>query len=240
MHAAREMETLEAIRIARETRDALETETWAFRARLERQDAARWADDVGTREAERAASRAAETLHAVYESREEDDDAYDETLERETAAWRAHEVAWEKFTEKDEEREDEEESYAETIVSSAPSLFVSNDASGNARLKRHERIRISDVPWPPSVGEAAIKAMARLELSKDASLSPAAARRRAYRKLSLRWHPDKFHARRRGLLSAASEPVAGLEPGETHAEAIARRVRVVAQELNDAWKNQNR
>ena len=76
----------------------------------------------------------------------------------------------------------------------------------------------------------------------------ATARRRAFRTLSLRWHPDKFHAAHGARLrgdgdgAAAGEPHPdlALEPGETHAEAVARRVRGIAQALNDAWKANGR
>ena len=101
---------------------------------------------------------------------------------------------------------------------------------------------VSDIPWPPSTGEAAIAAVARLERLKEPSVTLAKARRRAFRTLALRWHPDKFHAAHGSSLNADQTNAAQnaapfvVEPGETHAEAVARRVRGIAQELNDAWK----
>ena len=95
---------------------------------------------------------------------------------------------------------------------------------------------------PPSTGEAAIAAVARLERLKEPSVTLAKARRRAFRTLALRWHPDKFHAAHGSSLNADQTNAAQnaapfvVEPGETHAEAVARRVRGIAQELNDAWK----
>ena len=214
--AAREMETLVAIRAARERREAASFQTRAFRVALEREDTKRWAEDVETRAMERAAERAAETLHEAYEASEASDHDFtggtkaadDDTRER--AAWDAHEAEWRAF-----------------VRSTRAPLGV------------------SDVPWPPSTGEAAIAAVARLERRKAKENVPiATARRRAFRTLSLRWHPDKFHAahgaRLRGDCARdAGEPDA-LEPGETHAEAVARRVRGIAQELNDAWKANGR
>ena len=221
--AAREMETLVAIRAARERREAASLQTRAFRVALEREDTKRWAEDVETRAVERAAERAAETLHEAYEASEASDHdftgpthhakAADDDA-RERAAWDAHEAEWRAF-----------------VRSSRAPLGV------------------SDVPWPPSTGEAAIAAVARLERRKAKENVPiATARRRAFRTLSLRWHPDKFHAAHGARLSgdgdgaAAGEPHPdlALEPGETHAEAVARRVRGIAQALNDAWKANGR
>jgi hypothetical protein len=212
------METLVAIRAARERREAASFQTRAFRVALEREDTKRWAEDVETRAMERAAERAAETLHEAYEASEASDHdftggtkAADDDA-RERAAWDAHEAEWRAF-----------------VRSTRAPLGV------------------SDVPWPPSTGEAAIAAVARLERRKapeNENVTLATARRRAFRTLSLRWHPDKFHAahgaRLRGDCARdAGEPDA-LEPGETHAEAVARRVRGIAQELNDAWKANRR
>jgi len=217
--AAREMETLVAIRAARERREAASFQTRAFRVALEREDTKRWAEDVETRAMERAAERAAETLHEAYEASEASDHDFtggtkaadDDTRER--AAWDAHEAEWRAFV----------------------------------RSSRAEKLGVSDVPWPPSTGEAAIAAVARLERRKapeNENVTLATARRRAFRTLSLRWHPDKFHAAHGARLRGdgarhAGEPDA-LEPGETHAEAGARRVRCIAQELNDAWKANKR
>ena len=218
--AAREMETLVAIRAARERREAASFQTRAFRVALEREDTKRWAEDVETRAVERAAERAAETLHDAYEASEASDHdftgptppakaAYDDARER--AAWDAHEAEWRAFV-----------------------------RSSRAPLE------VSDVPWPPSTGEAAIAAVARLERRKaPENVTLATARRRAFRTLSLRWHPDKFHAAHGARLRgdgarAAGENDLALEPGETHAEAVARRVRGIAQELNDAWKANGR
>ena len=218
-HSAREMETLVAIRAARERREAASFQTRAFRVALEREDTKRWAEDVETRAVERAAERAAETLHEAYEASEASDHdftgakAADDDA-RERAAWDAHEAEWRAF-----------------VRSTRAPLGV------------------SDVPWPPSTGEAAIAAVARLERRKAKENVPiATARRRAFRTLSLRWHPDKFHAAHGARLrgdgdgAAAGEPHPdlALEPGETHAEAVARRVRGIAQALNDAWKANGR
>jgi hypothetical protein len=213
------METLVAIRAARERREAASFQTRAFRVALEREDTKRWAEDVETRAMERAAERAAETLHEAYEASEASDHDFtggtkaadDDTRER--AAWDAHEAEWRAFV----------------------------------RSSRADALGVSDVPWPPSTGEVAIAAVARLERRKapeNENVTLATARRRAFRTLSLRWHPDKFHAahgaRLRGDCARdAGEPDA-LEPGETHAEAVARRVRGIAQELNDAWKANRR
>jgi len=69
--------------------------------------------------------------------------------------------------------------------------------------------------------------------------------KREYRKLALRWHPDKFEGKFGNALSAVAcvgdddgERDGGSERdgvGETHAQRIRRRVRCIAQEINDAW-----
>ena len=219
--AAREMETLVAIRAARERREAASFQTRAFRVALEREDTKRWAEDVETRAVERAAERAAETLHEAYEASEASDHdftgpthhakAADDDA-RERAAWDAHEAEWRVRT----------------------------------LLALVGRLRRSVAAFD---GRGAIAAVARLERRKAKENVPiATARRRAFRTLSLRWHPDKFHAAHGARLSgdgggaAAGEPHPdlALEPGETHAEAVARRVRGIAQALNDAWKANGR
>ena len=74
-----------------------------------------------------------------------------------------------------------------------------------------------------------------------------AAYKRAFRKASLRWHPDKFEGRFGGVLCAESVESVGSVgrlgdddggvAGETHADAIRRRVRAISQQINDSWSS---
>lgn len=101
--------------------------------------------------------------------------------------------------------------------------------TGSPRLCANSRQR-----WRASHehdGEEGVAAAARMTAYK-----------RAFKKASLRWHPDKFEGRFGALLSddvvtatSGMESEAMEEAGETHAAAIRRRVRVIAQQVNDAW-----
>ena len=200
--AAREMETLVAIRAARERREAASFQTRAFRVALEREDTKRWAEDVETRAVERAAERAAETLHEAYEASEASD----------------HDFTGAKAADDD-----------------------ARSARRGTRTKRSgaRSYALRALRWasPAFVaafdGQAAIAAVARLERRKAKENVPiATARRRvpgalasvAPRQVSRRARrAAKRRRRRRGRRRAS--PDLALEPGETHAEAVARRVR---------------
>ena len=86
-----------------------------------------------------------------------------------------------------------------------------------------------DVPWPPPVeGHALLAALVALEQPRGGRRPPTgwdseAQFKRAYRKGSLRWHPDKFQSRHGSRLA----------PGT--AEETLRRVAEVAQRINSAW-----
>ena len=240
--ARAELRALDAIRRARETRAALDVETESARARLEREHAFTWADDATVRAAERAAERAAASLGAAMD----EEDAWERArrpsfgecrprdrevagsnpsggaTHRDVATWERHDVAWAAFE--------------------ARAARAANGDDGAAA-------RVDDVPWPPTRDPRdALSALAAIEAARarggvrtgdisDARGVVAAAHRRAFRRLSLRWHPDKFHARFGAALRTDVEGGArdGLLEGETHADAIARRVRDVAQGVNDAW-----
>jgi hypothetical protein len=82
-----------------------------------------------------------------------------------------------------------------------------------------------------------------------------AAYKRAFKKASLRWHPDKFEGRFGALLCDERYDAAGvhgdgggfreagatvgeretMQEDETQADAIRRRVRCISQQINDAW-----
>lgn len=93
-------------------------------------------------------------------------------------------------------------------------------------------IRINDIPWPPAEGSV-LAQMAVLERWSDrsdiANRSKAAstAYRRAFRKASLRWHPDKFSAK------------FGRHLHPDDADEITMRVQNVSQSINDEWNELN-
>ena len=83
----------------------------------------------------------------------------------------------------------------------------------------------ADVPWPPAES-GVLSAMATLELEGAPSpLSAYAAHKRAFRKASMRWHPDKFiHRFGRRIPDAAVR------------DAVTSRVQQIAQGVNTAWE----
>ena len=240
--ARAELRALDAIRRARETRAALDVETESARARLEREHTFRWADDATVRAAERAAERAAASLGAAMD----EEDAWERARRRtggerrprdrevagsnpsggatlrDVAAWERHDVEWAAFEARAARATDGDDVAAASV---------------------------DDVPWPPTRDPRdALSALAAIEAARarggnrtgnigDARRVVAAAHRRAFRRLSLRWHPDKFNARFGAALRTDGEGGArdGLLEGETHADAISRRVYDVAQGVNDAW-----
>lgn len=122
-----------------------------------------------------------------------------------------------------------------------------------------------DTPPPPPQRQD--EAQPREQRQQEVQLQRLAAYKRAFRKASLRWHPDKFEGRFGALLcgdvkgecarpQVAAAAAAGgflrdgtggggganqletesmMEEGESHADAIRRRVRVISQHINDAW-----
>mmetsp|Transcript_35602 Transcript_35602/g.67149 ORF Transcript_35602/g.67149 Transcript_35602/m.67149 type:complete len:451 (+) Transcript_35602:262-1614(+) len=77
-------------------------------------------------------------------------------------------------------------------------------------------IHFDTVPWPPDPEEM-LRMMIKLEGSA------AGAEKRIYRKLTMRWHPDKFQNRYGSGLAAADH------------ERILNRVKDISQILNRAW-----
>ena len=99
---------------------------------------------------------------------------------RDVAAWERHDVEWAAFEARAARAADGDDVAAASV---------------------------DDVPWPPTRDPRdALSALAAIEAARarggnrtgnigDARRVVAAAHRRAFRRLSLRWHPDKFHAR---------------------------------------------
>jgi len=243
----RQNETLERIRVARCEQRHMAEELASMRFEAERRHTLAWGDDTDVKRRERAAERAAE---AIGDAMDEDElvastragqSSSPNADAEEARAWADHERAWAEF---------------ETSV------------RGGAR------VRVTDVPWPPGgpcrggggdVRGGTLASLARRELIETGSHRRKttdgdtksqsdkggpedrrlAAFRRAFRRASLRWHPDKFEGKFGNALSAdacVGDDDGGRDGGserdgvgETHAQRIRRRVRCIAQEINDAW-----
>jgi hypothetical protein len=219
----------------------------SMRFEAERRHTLAWGDDTDVKRRERAAERAAEAIGDAMDEEElvastrAGQSSSPNADAEEARAWADHERAWAEF---------------ETSV------------RGGAR------VRVTDVPWPPGgpyrgggggVRGGTLASLARRELVETGSHRRKttdgdtksqsdkggpedrrlAAFRRAFRRASLRWHPDKFEGKFGNALSADAcvgdddgERDGGSERdgvGETHAQRIRRRVRCIAQEINDAW-----
>ena len=243
----RQNETLERIRVARCEQRHMAEELASMRFEAERRHTLAWGDDTDVKRRERAAERAAEAIGDAMDEEElvastrAGQSSSPNADAEEARDWADHERAWAEF---------------ETSV------------RGGAR------VRVTDVPWPPGgpyrggggdVRGGTLASLARRELIEtgshrrqttdgdDKSQSDKggpedrrlAAFRRAFRRASLRWHPDKFEGKFGNALSADACDVGddggrdgGSERdgvGETHAQRIRRRVRCIAQEINDAW-----
>ena len=243
----RQNETLERIRVARCEQRHMAEELASMRFEAERRHTLAWGDDTDVKRRERAAERAAEAIGDAMDEEElvastrAGQSSSPNADAEEARAWADHERAWAEF---------------ETSV------------RGGAR------VRVTDVPWPPGgpyrggggiVRGGTLASLARRELVETGSHRRKttdgdtksqsdkggpedrrlAAFRRAFRRASLRWHPDKFEGKFGNALSAdacVGDDDGGRDGGserdgvgETHAQRIRRRVRCIAQEINDAW-----
>jgi len=237
----RQNETLDRIHRARHAEREMAKELSSMRFEAERRHTLAWGDDAEVRDRERAAERAAEAIGDAMDEEEliastrrgaGGDGGGARAAAEEARAWAAHDEAWAAF---------------------------------EASVRDGARVRTCDVPWPPghdrglTHGGTLLASLARRELverggspggagfscrggSEDRRL---AAFRRAFKRASLRWHPDKFEGKFGGALcddacgddDDGGETVGkdGGDGGETHAQRIRRRVRCIAQEINDAW-----
>ena len=239
----RQNETLERIHRARHAEREMAKELSSMRFEAERRHTLAWRDDAEVRDRERAAERAAEAIGDAMDEEEliastqrgAGGDGGGARAAEEARAWAAHDEAWTAF---------------------------------EASVRDGARVRTHDVPWPPGHdrggggggggGGTLLASLARRELverggggvagsfrggSEDGRL---AAFRRAFKRASLRWHPDKFEGKFGGALcddacgdeddgTGGTGGAGGEGRGETHARRIRRRVRCIAQEINDAW-----
>ena len=102
-------------------------------------------------------------------------------------------------------------------------------------------LAIEDIPWPPDL-DAILRETARLAMQSNDMLREAnkqrdahcyirdnqisdAAYRKAFRMLSLRWHPDKFQSRCGSLLHEDNEA------------AVMQRVCIIFQHVSSQWQS---
>ena len=191
----RQNETLDRIHRARHAEREMAKELSSMRFEAERRHTLAWGDDAEVRDRERAAERAAEAIGDAMDEEEliasthrgAGGDGGVARAAEEARAWAAHDEAWAAF---------------------------------EASVRDGARVRTRDVPWPPGHdrggdgggGGTLLASLARCELvergggggagscrggSEDKRL---AAFRRAFKRASLRWHPDKFEGKFGGAL----------------------------------------
>ena len=194
-----QLECLRRVHAERELKAAFESEMEDIRRKLTELDAIENARSVSQVEAERVAERAAAAMAAALDAQLDDDDAYVSLH-----VWSNHESSW--------------------------LIFEKRVDSGGDDVAPW--VRETDVPWPPDE-KALLTQMAAIERGKIPSTGhskqdAAAAYKRAFRKASLRWHPDKFAAK----FSSKMHP--------DEAARVAARVQGVSQAINDAWSALNK
>jgi len=103
-------------------------------------------------------------------------------------------------------------------------------------------ITVENVPWPPISKNGFLVSMAADELqtvernnaSDDQRQHNAyRAYKTAFRKASLRWHPDKFEAKFGARLSEDIHPKEGI----SHREVILSEVQKMSQRINEEWES---
>jgi len=193
-----QMGRLRRLHEERDAKAALAVEMEDIKRRLTEKDAIENANSVSQAEAERLAERAAAAMAAALDAQLEVDDAYISLH-----LWLNHESSWASFEKR-----------------------IKVDDVGVPWMCE------SDVPWPPDeksmLTQMAAIERGRVVMSTDPKADASAAYKRAFKKASLRWHPDKFAAK----YSAKIRP--------EHVQSISARVQGVSQAINDAWSALNK
>ncbi|KAK3259918.1 hypothetical protein CYMTET_31104 [Cymbomonas tetramitiformis] len=179
-----------------------------------------------------------------------------EQMEAEMAALRANIAraeAWERGDDDDELlRQKRAEEAAASLAEALDQESVYGDSTVARIWKEHadlwvkfqddppQQITVGVVPWPPDAAQVlAIMAAEEKHLvsagetadNQRGELSTYAAYKIAFRRASLRWHPDKFEARFGSRLSNECTTSDGL----SHRQQVIARVQGVSQAVNDAW-----
>ena len=270
-----ELEDLQRIKIARETEARLEREMRASWRALGLEDTLAWEETTERAEANRAAEKAAEAIGDAMEEEE----AYDEILgaagggrggfggdrdDGETSSsirFARHDDAWAAFESNCDDRR-------QLTIDDIPwppackdllASWAAREMAADAEARRRDA---AGGGGGGGGGDGGGGASSSSSSSSSSRLSGANARRmaaykRAFKKATLRWHPDKFEAKYGARLSTAPASASastaafssrrrdGASPpradavdaavGETHAEAIMRRVGVISRGLIDSW-----
>lgn len=193
-----QMSRLRVVREERMAKERLEAEMEEIKRRLTEMDTIENAYTPTQQDAEEMAERAAEAMLKALDAQLCDGSAY--ALYK---LWSEHESAWKMFTKS---------------VSETASVSI--------------EIRVQDVPWPPDdtaiLTHMAANEHQRLSHSVDEAKEHAAkAYKKAFRKASLRWHPDKFMSKFGKFIH--SEDV----------DEVYKRVQAISQTINDCWSDLN-
>jgi len=192
------MRRLRSMREEREARATMEAEMEEIKRRLTEMDTIDNAYSSRQLEAEEIAERAAAAMADALDAQIGDDDKAYVLLH----LWSEYESSWLTL----------EKRIAETLTNRCDETMF---------------IHAHDIPWPPDE-ESMLAQMAAMEQWNDTKTTALAAYKRAFRKASLRWHPDKFAAKFGKYL----------DPKD--ADQVQERVRGVSQAINDAWSEINR
>lgn len=212
-------------RLARGNRARREVEEQMRRVREVQEECARRAEMEAEMEEIRRRLTEMDTIENAYTTSQ---------LDAERAAERAAEAMTEAL---DAQISGEAEAYA---LMNAWSLYESSWSKLDERIKKIRFndsskpvvIQMCDIPWPPdeSVMLTQMAALERWTKRRDAneeSKHPesSAAYRRAFKRASLRWHPDKFAAKFGKYLDPK------------HSNEICQRVQSISQIINDEWSS---
>ena len=196
--AEEQMRRLRSVREEREARATMEAEMEEIKRRLTEMDTIDNAYSSRQLEAEEIAEREAAAMADALDAQIGDDDKAYVLLH----LWSEYESSWLTL----------EKRIAETLTNRCDETMF---------------IHAHDIPWPPDE-ESMLAQMAAMEQWNDTKTTALAAYKRAFRKASLRWHPDKFAAKFGKYL----------DPKD--ADQVQERVRGVSQAINDAWSEINR
>ena len=200
--AEEQMKRVREVRASREARAALEAEMEEIKRRLTEMDTMENAYTSIQIDAEEAAERAAAAMVEALNALIGGVDAHLLLL-----TWSDHESSWSNLEKR---------------------VRAEGNASDGDNVDSVRFITLGDVPWPPEEGSILVQMVACERLSapsefEDSNQATSALFRRAFKKASLRWHPDKFSAKFGRYLDPE------------HADEIYDRVQKVSQSINDEW-----
>ena len=211
-------------RLARGHRARLEVEEQMRRVREVQEGRARRAEMEAEMEEIRRRLTEMDTIENAYSTSQ---------VDAERAAERAAEAMTEAL---DAQIRGDAEAYA---LMNAWSLYESSWSNLDERIKKirfdessqHLVIQMRDIPWPPDESVmltqmAALERWTKRDEKKESKHEESStAYRRAYKRASLRWHPDKFA----GKFGKYLDP--------NHADQICQRVQSISQIINDEWSS---